>query len=48
MLSGIVYIGNATYYELYFGIDVLASFRLKSGNKIAMRVGYLDFEDFYA
>ena len=48
MLDGIIYISNATYYELYFGIDILASFRLKSWNEISMRVGYLDFEDFYA
>ena len=48
MLDGIVYISNATYYELYFGIDILASFRLKSWHEICMRVKYLDFEDFYA
>ena len=47
MLDGIVYMGNAVYYELYFGIDILASFRLKSWHKISMRVRYLDFEDFY-
>lgn len=48
MLDGIVYIGNATYYELYFSIDIIASFKLKSGNEISMRVKFLDFEDFYA
>ena len=48
MLNGIVYIGNAVYYELYFSIDILASFKLKNWDKISMRVGYLDFEDCYA
>jgi len=47
MTNGIVYISNATYYELYFGIDILASFRLKSWHKIFMRVKYLDFEELY-